>query len=292
MPPPSPSLSLNHGPPSQNTPQQPAATVHTPITSTPVFPSPLVSSSSSTSVQLGNSPSMTQFNINGATATVAADNATGPTATTYNDILTTPTPHISLGYAPSSLGHSSSQNLDNQTSPNFSAFASTHSYMMSPAINDATSIDLDKVRQLLSQVQIDNMPQGAKDLMRTMEMQSLALQQQKASSFLSSEGGYPSPSHITPPLPSLAYTASTTATSSLPPLPPQSPLVMPALNTTTATSTPPSGSLTAEETTILVTKVELALLEERIMTKIEQRFQEMEDRILNKLLLATKQPNA
>ncbi|KAG0291173.1 hypothetical protein BGZ96_005432 [Linnemannia gamsii] len=165
---------------------------------------------------------MTQSNITSATANAIADNAAEPTTTTtntYNDISTTPASHISS--ARSSSGHSSSQNLDNQASSNFSAFASAHSYMMSPAINNATSIDLDKVRQMLSQVQIDNMPQGAKDLMRTMEMQSIALQQQKASSYL-----------------------------------------------------------------------KLALLEERIMTKIEQRFQEMEDRILNKLLLATQQPNA
>ncbi|KAG0316237.1 hypothetical protein BGZ97_007187 [Linnemannia gamsii] len=264
LPPPSPSPSLTHGPIPQNTPQLPTAatsssseaTVHTPVTSTPALPSPFVSSLPSTSVQLGNSPSLTQSDTTSATVTAAADNAAGSTTTTnYSDASTTSASHISSGY-------SSSQNPDNQTSPNFSAFPSAHSYMMSSAMNNATSIDLDKVRQLLSQVQIDNMPQGAKDLMRTMEMQFLAQQHPKASSSLAGGRG-----------------------------------------TTTAKFTPPSGSptiaavggtmrMTEEATTTFVTKAELALLEERIMAKIDQRFQDMEDRILNKLLLATQQPKA
>ncbi|KAF9296076.1 hypothetical protein BGZ88_000790 [Linnemannia elongata] len=156
---------------------------------------------------LPSDPSFTPV-ISGPGGTGAANNVdpTATTTTAYNDVSTTPASHISSGYFTSS-----SQNFENQTSPNFSAFASAHPYMMSPGIS--TSIDLDKVRQMLSQVQIDNMPQA-------------------------------------------------------------------------------TVAAAAGETAAFVTKAELALMEERIMTKIEQQFQEMEDRILNKLLLATKLPNA
>lgn len=274
LPPPSPSFSLsNHGPTSQNSPRQPA----TATSSSPTSP---WASLSSTSTQPGNPPSLTQTDTTGATISTAANNVdpTATTTTAYNDVSTTPASHISSGYFTSS-----SQNFENQTSPNFSAFASAPPYMMSPGIS--TSIDLDKVRQMLSQVQIDNMPQGAKDLMRNMEMQSLAqqqqLQQRTAASSVAA-GEYLSPSPLASPLPPLPPPSSS---SSLPPPP-----------TVTSILIPPSEIATvaaaAGETAAFVTKAELALMEERIMTKIEQQFQEMEDRILNKLLLATKLPNA
>ncbi|KAG9070945.1 hypothetical protein KI688_008488 [Linnemannia hyalina] len=227
----------------------------------------------------------------GATTTTAVDNVepTATATTAYSDVSTTPTSHISPGHSTSS-----SQNLGNQTSSNFSASAFAHSYIIPPGIS--TSIDLDKVRQMLSQVQIDNMPQGAKDLMRTMEMQSFAQQQQQqqqqqqsaaAASFMATGGGL-SPSPIVSPPPPWAYTAITPP---LPPLP-HSPLPPPSI--VTSSLTPPSESTAAAEgeMTTFVTRAELALMEERIMTKIEQRFQEMEDRILNKLLLANKQADA
>lgn len=275
LPPPSPSFSLsNHGPTSQNSPRQPA-------TATSPSPTSPWASLSSTSTQPGNPPSLTQTDTTGATISTAANNVdpTATTTTAYNDVSTTPASHISSGYFTSS-----SQNFENQTSPNFSAFASAHPYMMSPGIS--TSIDLDKVRQMLSQVQIDNMPQGAKDLMRNMEMQSLAqqqqLQQRTAASSVAA-GEYLSPSPLASPLPPLPPPSS--SSTSLPPPP-----------TVTSILIPPSELATvaaaAGETAAFVTKAELALMEERIMTKIEQQFQEMEDRILNKLLLATKLPNA
>ncbi|KAF9551664.1 hypothetical protein EC957_006557 [Mortierella hygrophila] len=235
----------------------------------------------------GSPPSLTQTDTTGTTITTAVENVepTANTTTGHSDVSTTPTSHISPGHSTSS-----SQNLENRTSSNFSASAFAQSYMIPPGIS--TSIDLDKVRQMLSQVQIDNMPQGAKDLMRNMEMQSFAQQQQQqqqraAASFMATGGGL-SPSPIVSPLPSLAHT---TITPPLPPLP-HSPLPLPSI--VTSSLTPPSESTAAAEgeTTTFVTRAELALMEERVMTKIEQRFQEMEDRILNKLLLATKQPDA
>ncbi|KAF9903003.1 hypothetical protein EC991_004299 [Linnemannia zychae] len=205
-----------------------------------------------------DSPSRTQSDTNPAYAAFTGD-TNGSTAIT------------------STLNNISDGSL---TSPNFtSAMASAHSYTSLPG-NSNSTIDLDKVRQMLSQVQIDNMPQGAKDLMRTMEMQSIA---QRAlaipSSTAFSVGNHSSPTPITSPPSPLSYTAAS-----------PDPAAPPTLITATPSLPGTAVEASPQPTSTFVTRAELSLMEMRIMAKIEQRFQEMEETILNKLL-AAKQPN-
>ncbi|KAK3846294.1 MAG: hypothetical protein J3R72DRAFT_434557 [Linnemannia gamsii] len=276
----------------QNSPHPSSSPSVQALTSMLPFLSPLASaiSSTSASTQPGNSLSLTQSD--GATVATATfgEDMNGATNTTVTQKSISP---ISEAASFTSTSEFISKNLDaSHTSPNFlSIFPSPAQSYISPPGNSTSTIDVDKVRQMLSQVQIDNMPQGAKDLMRTMEMQSLA---QRASAYSSSSsssatassavaaaeiGGYLSPSPTTSPLPLLSYMAT-------PPPVPALPTVA-----TTVTSSPPDDALLATTTMTYVTRGELALMEDRILAKIEQRFQEMEETILNKLL-AAKQPHA
>ncbi|KAF9129375.1 hypothetical protein BGW39_004215 [Mortierella sp. 14UC] len=218
------------------------------------------------STRSGSSPSLTQSDGNTAVAAFTED-ANGSTTTNSTIITQNDISNGSL------------------TFPNFTSTLASAQSSVSPPGNSTSTIDLDKVRQMLSQVQIDNMPQGAKDLMRTMEMQSLALRALSSSypsATASSVGGHLSPSPITSPLPPLSYTATPPITAAAPP-------TLPVVTTSSLPGV--AAEVSTVSTTIFVTRAELALMEERIMAKIEQRFQEMEETILNKLL-AAKQPHA
>ncbi|KAF9936732.1 hypothetical protein BGZ67_002098 [Mortierella alpina] len=114
------------------------------------------------------------------------------------------------------------------------------------------SIDVEKVRAMLGQIQIDALPQGAKDLMRTMESQSRAMSLGMVNPGLALNSG-------TAPLPQLVT-----------PLLNQSPAKNLALNSD-------MGSSTAS---MYVTKTELDQMEERIMNTIELRFKQLEERIV------------
>jgi len=101
-------------------------------------------------------------------------------------------------------------------------------------------------------MQIEALPQGAKDLMRTMEIQSRAMSLGMANSAYSLNSGTAPPAQFIPP--------------DLVQNPPNSS----ALNPTAGSSTAP----------VYVTKTELDQLEERIMNSIEQRFKQLEERII------------
>ncbi|KAF9989694.1 hypothetical protein BGZ75_005373 [Mortierella antarctica] len=105
---------------------------------------------------------------------------------------------------------------------------------------------------MLGQIQIDALPQGAKDLMRTMESQSRAMSLGMVNPGLALNSG-------TAPLPQLVT-----------PLLNQSPAKNLALNSD-------MGSSTAS---MYVTKTELDQMEERIMNTIELRFKQLEERIV------------
>ncbi|KAG0251234.1 hypothetical protein BG011_007749 [Mortierella polycephala] len=113
-----------------------------------------------------------------------------------------------------------------------------------------SSIDLEKVKEMLGQVQLDSLPQGAKDLMRTMEMQSRV---KGAMSFGGPTiGGLP---HQLSSLPSLTPTSSSLPT--------------------------PAPVTSTDAESEYITKADLMKMEERIMARVEERFLQMEQRILS-----------
>ncbi|ORZ07019.1 hypothetical protein BCR41DRAFT_360492 [Lobosporangium transversale] len=127
--------------------------------------------------------------------------------------------------------------------------------------HNASGIDLEKVKALMGQMQIDSLPQGAKDLMRVMEHHQL-------SSTIQNQG------HLT----------STAITSG----PASQPLSISAHDISSSDTMPsePATNKTAKEQIVYATKADLAQMEARIMTTIDHRLQELEDRILSKLLNA------
>ncbi|KAF9925979.1 hypothetical protein FBU30_004332 [Linnemannia zychae] len=172
------------------------------------------------------------------------------------------------------------------TSPNFSALSSAPTHTSS-RISALGSIDVDKVRQMLGQIQLDNMSQGAKDLMRTMEMQALAHRTLASPSATTAEHMLHSP--VTSPHPSFAHSIIPSMPSQ--PYDTRAAITLPSESIEAGKSTVASAvSNASTNSTLFVTKAELEMMEIRIMDKIEQRFQEMEDRIVNKLMLA-KQSN-
>ncbi|KAF9179928.1 hypothetical protein BGZ51_006516 [Haplosporangium sp. Z 767] len=113
-----------------------------------------------------------------------------------------------------------------------------------------SSIDLEKVKEMLGQVQLESLPQGAKDLMRTMELQSRV----KGAMSIGGPtiGGL---SHQLSSLPSIAPSLSSLPTPA------------------------PARSTNAESE--YITKADLMKMEERIMAKVEERLLQMEQRILS-----------
>ncbi|KAG0099205.1 hypothetical protein BGZ93_008689 [Podila epicladia] len=140
---------------------------------------------------------------------------------------------------------------DSQTIPS----ASLHSAQLSNTGHISVGIDLDKVKDMLGQLQIDKLSQGAQDLMKVIEAQS-------ARSPLSTLS--------TPPFNplSMAMVSMVSAPG-------------PQRKSTSVTSATPSTAPT--EDSIYVTKVELAQLEDRITAMIDQKFLQLEQRIMAKL---------
>jgi hypothetical protein len=141
---------------------------------------------------------------------------------------------------------------------------------------------LEKVREMLGQAQINSLPQGAKELMKVMEMQA------------SMSGGS---NGLSDPRLSLFAMGGLTLPRSFPP--PSSFLLNPTNDAPTSSSESEaivSGSsdsrkaLTSEreDQSTYVTRKELELMEERIMTAIDQRFKEMEERIVGRILSAKR----
>ncbi|KAG0363647.1 hypothetical protein BG005_009065 [Podila minutissima] len=116
-------------------------------------------------------------------------------------------------------------------------------------------IDLDKVKDMLGQLQIDKLPQGAQDLMKAIEAQSA----RSPSSTLSSPPFNP----LSMAMMSMALAPGPQSTS------------------TSATSVTPSTAPTDDS--IYVTKAEMAQLEDRITVMIDQKFLQLEERIMAKL---------
>jgi len=150
------------------------------------------------------------------------------------------------------------------------------------AQGSGSTIDLEKVREMLGQAQINSLPQGAKELMKVMEMQA------------SMSGGS---NGLSDPRLSLFAMGGLTLPRSFPP--PSSFLLNPTNDAPTSSSESEaivSGSsdsrkaLTSEreDQSTYVTRKELELMEERIMTAIDQRFKEMEERIVGRILSAKR----
>lgn len=128
-------------------------------------------------------------------------------------------------------------------------------HSLGPAGLCVPSIDVEKVREMLGQIQIDALPQGAKDLMRTMEIQSRAMSMGMTGPGLAMNSG-------SAPQPQLLASFLN-----------QSPAKALASNSDAGSCTKP----------VYVTKAELDQMEERIMNTIEQRFKQLEERILSSL---------
>lgn len=108
------------------------------------------------------------------------------------------------------------------------------------------------VKDMLGQLQIDNLPKGAQDLMKAIEAQSLS-------------GSNP----------------STLSSSPFNPLAMMSMMNMaPVLGSQRSTLAPTTTTPTDD---IYVTKAELAQLEDRITAMIDQKFLQLEERIMTKL---------
>ncbi|KAF9215008.1 hypothetical protein BGZ59_002515 [Podila verticillata] len=116
----------------------------------------------------------------------------------------------------------------------------------------ATGIDMDMVKDMLGQLQIDNLPKGAQNLMKAIEAQSLSGSNQ-----------------------------STLSSSAFNPLAMMSMMNMaPVLGSQRSTLAP---TITTPTDDIYVTKAELVQLEDRITAMIDQKFLQLEERIMNKL---------
>ncbi|KAG0370989.1 hypothetical protein BC939DRAFT_465269 [Gamsiella multidivaricata] len=160
---------------------------------------------------------------------------------------------------------------------------STATTLPSDAPSGSGTVDLGKVREMLGQMQLANLPQGAKDLMKAMEFQeisqgnpstigsaaeSIATETETATNITSTQQGFLAPQNAPLPL----------VISSIVP------------------GTEPSQKISSLEPkkqtsqSLYVTMAELAQMEERIMDTIERRFREMEDRIMDKILTTKSRP--
>ncbi|CAO3571192.1 unnamed protein product [Mortierella alpina] len=125
-------------------------------------------------------------------------------------------------------------------------------HTLRPTGSSVPSFDVEKVRAMLGHMQIEALPQGAKNLMRTMEIQSRAMSLGMTNpAYTLNSGTAPPPQFIPTHLV-------------------QNPPDSSAFNPTAGSSTAP----------VYVTKTELDQLEERIMNSIEQRFKQLEERII------------
>ncbi|KAG0022953.1 hypothetical protein BGZ82_010865, partial [Podila clonocystis] len=115
----------------------------------------------------------------------------------------------------------------------------------------SAGIDLDKVKDMLGQLQINNLPQGAQELMKAVEAQS----SRSPSSTFSSPPFNPLSMMAMMSMASLGrQRASTPVTSVIPPTVPT-------------------------DDSIYVTRADLAQLEDRITAMIDQKFLQLEERI-------------
>ncbi|KAF9170535.1 hypothetical protein BGX20_008857 [Mortierella sp. AD010] len=139
----------------------------------------------------------------------------------------------------------------------------------------AASIDLEAVRAMLGQIQLDSIPQGAKNLMKVMEMQ--ALSSSSSSSSLSLPRRMDEPDKVDkqyfPPLTAPLSEGSRETTESV-----QATVLDSQMQNSS------SHSMVKDTQSTYVTRIELEQMEARIMNTIDQKFQEMEERILNKIL--------
>ncbi|KAF9578346.1 hypothetical protein BGW38_005898 [Lunasporangiospora selenospora] len=140
-------------------------------------------------------------------------------------------------------------------------------------------IDMSKVKELMGQDQIEGLSYSAKELLKTMDMQSSlgglgsALPFAAMAKLASMQSSFPGP------LPSPTTTSLSESASSVV-LPPQPILTPPAHDTSGKDS----------EGGQYVTKAELAALEDRIMSNLDQKLAQMEKRILNALLSRKDSP--
>ncbi|KAI8598700.1 hypothetical protein EDD21DRAFT_445963 [Dissophora ornata] len=141
-----------------------------------------------------------------------------------------------------------------------------------------SAIDLEKVREMLSQVQLDNLPQGAKDLMKVMQMQAMMSRSTAPNSVITATttlGVQP----IFLPQPVSAATATTTTTAAT---------ATAAVEPKVSVSVSEPGSMATGSSSTFVTRTELVQMETRIMDMIDRRFQEMEGRIVDRILSSSK----
>ncbi|KAG0000343.1 hypothetical protein BGZ79_006054, partial [Entomortierella chlamydospora] len=135
----------------------------------------------------------------------------------------------------------------------------------------AASIDLEAVRAMLGQIQLDSIPQGARNLMKAMEMQALS----SSSSSLPRRMNEPDKvdKQYFPPLTVPLSEDSKETTGSV-----QTTGVESQLQNSC------SHPVIKDTQSAYVTRIELEQMEARIMNTIDQKFQEMEERVLNKIL--------
>ncbi|KAG0304211.1 hypothetical protein BGZ98_005800, partial [Dissophora globulifera] len=158
-----------------------------------------------------------------------------------------------------------------------------------------SAIDLEKVREMMGQVQLDSLPQGAKDLMRVMQIQAMSRAMGQNSAALVDRPAS---------LESAAMGVSDLATSSMMPLFPPRPHTLSLASKTSSASRPnepePStlesgpleviNSLPSTTTPTYVTRAELAQLETKIMDTIDRRLKDLEDRIVDRILSLNRKP--
>ncbi|KAF8975780.1 hypothetical protein BGZ46_008860 [Entomortierella lignicola] len=184
-------------------------------------------------------------------------------------------PVKSMGVSPFPFLPNSSDSTDT-TSPLAShAFSS----MMSAAATSmhtfgSPTIDFEAVRALLGQITVDDIPQGAKNLFKIMEMQA-------ASTSSATSGSIASDKDIASPGTRLSQDIK----AFLPPLtyPNESPTTGELESRLQASASRLENDISPPE---YVTRSELEEMEIRIMNTIDKRLQEMEDRIIERLLKA------
>ncbi|KAF9337412.1 hypothetical protein BG006_004847 [Podila minutissima] len=146
----------------------------------------------------------------------------------------------------------------NQDDPQTISSASSDSAQLSNTGHISAGIDMDKVKDMLGQLQIGKLPQGAQDLMKAVEAQSV----RSPSSTLSSSSFNP----LSMAMMSMALAPGPQRMST---------------SVTSVTSVTPSTAPTDDS--IYVTKAELAQLEDRITVMIDQKFLQLEERIMARL---------
>ncbi|KAG0325352.1 hypothetical protein BG004_003245 [Podila humilis] len=150
-------------------------------------------------------------------------------------------------------------------------------------------LDLDKVKDLLGQMQIENFPKGAQELMKTIEARYSAggANPSSAVDTATSSGSLPTDSfsimqmmQMAPALlASQSSTSGAVSSSNSSQVTPVPHVAIEPPSTSTSVPTPPNVS----DNTNYVTKAELVQLENRITAMIDQKFLLLEARILSKL---------